>query len=381
MSVYPKFVFLTDSQLNHSFPEPMISTLLKKLFRNYEKKNFNPKETSGQLVLEFVESINYVPWENSVFPVFLENHKQKEQLQKITNFVKQNSLFFRSKKLTLVVFDFLESHSFLGDVLDKFAVDLGHICQVTFVSANKKLLEEKRKFRFLYCNMWINHFFNYKYKPTFSLQEDHKLFLNLNRRGRSHRVKLLSEIIKNNLRNDGYITWADYEVETFDDFDYDLVKKTKFDTLDITDIENTNPTSEIPKKYIDKSFLWLNTETLYKNDCLFLSEKTYKPIISGMPFILFGNPNTLKNLKQDGFKTFERWIDESYDEDMHIHDRVLKIINELKKLKKMSAMERIQMRNEMKEVTIHNLNHYNELITTKNDLSDILIKLKNESQK
>ena len=44
-----------------------------------------------------------------------------------------------------------------------------------------------------------------------------------------------------------------------------------------------------------------------------LSEKTYRNISYGLPFVLISNKNSLKHLREFGFKTFDCFIDESYD--------------------------------------------------------------------
>ena len=46
----------------------------------------------------------------------------------------------------------------------------------------------------------------------------------------------------------------------------------------------------------------------------FLTEKTFKPMSYGMPFMIFGNRHSLKRVRDLGFKTFPEWFDESYDE-------------------------------------------------------------------
>jgi len=45
----------------------------------------------------------------------------------------------------------------------------------------------------------------------------------------------------------------------------------------------------------------------------FPTEKTYKSLMLGHPFILYGSHNDLHNLQALGFKTYSPWIDESYD--------------------------------------------------------------------
>lgn len=57
----------------------------------------------------------------------------------------------------------------------------------------------------------------------------------------------------------------------------------------------------------------------------FFTEKTLKPIYTCQPFIIVGNPYTLKKLKDYGFQTFSRWWDESYDEEIDESRRIEKI--------------------------------------------------------
>jgi hypothetical protein len=46
----------------------------------------------------------------------------------------------------------------------------------------------------------------------------------------------------------------------------------------------------------------------------FPTEKVYKSLMLGHPFIVYGGPNYLSKLHKMGFKTFSDWIDESYDQ-------------------------------------------------------------------
>jgi len=46
----------------------------------------------------------------------------------------------------------------------------------------------------------------------------------------------------------------------------------------------------------------------------FLTEKTFKAMAWGMPFLFVGNQHGLQRLRDLGFKTFPEWFDESYDE-------------------------------------------------------------------
>jgi hypothetical protein len=90
----------------------------------------------------------------------------------------------------------------------------------------------------------------------------------------------------------------------------------------------------------------------------------------GHPFILFGNQNSLKYLKSIGYKTFDKWIDESYDSEMDENIRCSMIVHELKKLKDKSIDELKIIREEMKEICHHNKEHYKILFNKNYDTGD-----------
>jgi hypothetical protein len=65
----------------------------------------------------------------------------------------------------------------------------------------------------------------------------------------------------------------------------------------------------------------------------FLTEKTFKAIKHGQPFIIVGAPGSLAALRKLGYKTFDSAIDNSYDTELNNTARWLKIIDTIKKLK------------------------------------------------
>ena len=103
-----------------------------------------------------------------------------------------------------------------------------------------------------------------------------------------------------------------------------------------------------------KCFLNIVTETSYDSDRIFISEKTYKPIYLCQPFIVFGNPYTLKKLHELGYKTFDRWWDESYDSETDLKRRFDKIVSILEMISELSLDELTDLKNEMQDILIHN---------------------------
>ena len=81
-----------------------------------------------------------------------------------------------------------------------------------------------------------------------------------------------------------------------------------------------------------ESFLHVVTETCFWEDKEHLTEKIFKPIVARQPFVLLGCANNLKYLKDYGFRTFDRWWDESYDaiqDPVARLQAVVKIINDV----------------------------------------------------
>ena len=105
-----------------------------------------------------------------------------------------------------------------------------------------------------------------------------------------------------------------------------------------------------------KTFVNIVTETLTQKDVVFITEKTYKPIYTCQPFIIVGNTYSLKKLKELGFKTFDKWWDESYDDEIDFEIKMNKIKKVLEEIASWDLEKCMLIRNEMKEILIHNYN-------------------------
>jgi hypothetical protein len=108
-----------------------------------------------------------------------------------------------------------------------------------------------------------------------------------------------------------------------------------------------------------KSFCFVVTETCFWEQKCHLTEKIFKPIIARMPFILAGPTHNLKYLKSHGFKTFDAWWDESYDEIEDPVQRLAAIGKLLKSLCAYSLEDLEKMLADMAPVLDHNFNLFN----------------------
>lgn len=109
-------------------------------------------------------------------------------------------------------------------------------------------------------------------------------------------------------------------------------------------------------KFQLKSIINVVSETLFENhhNLKFITEKTFRAISMGQPFILLAQSNTLELLKKYGFKTFDKWWDESYDLEEDDDTRLNKIKNVILDLDKKSIEELSEMYNQMIPIIIHN---------------------------
>ena len=62
---------------------------------------------------------------------------------------------------------------------------------------------------------------------------------------------------------------------------------------------------------------------------MFLSEKIFKPIASRHPFMVMGNKDSLKKMREIGYRTFDNYIDQSYD-GLPTHERLQKLIESIR---------------------------------------------------
>jgi hypothetical protein len=183
---------------------------------------------------------------------------------------------------------------------------------------------------------------NQQYSSEWNHWSDKVLFLTL-RSNKIHRVGLLYKFIESGLIDnllysfypykqipnqtsseefykmisgkDDYSTFADKYARTADDFTDPMIKS------------NITLSCGYPYdvRLYSTTCLSVVSETLWGTRNIFLTEKTWKPIINNQPFIIAGQPNTLKYLKSLGFRTFENYLKiPTYDQE---EDHLTRITN------------------------------------------------------
>jgi hypothetical protein len=95
-------------------------------------------------------------------------------------------------------------------------------------------------------------------------------------------------------------------------------------------------------------------ETLFDDRRWHLTEKIFRPIACGQPFILVSTPGALEYLKSYGFKTFDQYINESYDQINDPVKRLEAIIETMKHIASMTDSEKSSMLTNLKTITDFN---------------------------
>ena len=126
----------------------------------------------------------------------------------------------------------------------------------------------------------------------------------------------------------------------------------RFDKLEHKNIPNTS--YEIDWFEMSKSFLHVVNETVFFETFNHLTEKTFKPIVCMRPFIIVSTPGSLAYLRRYGFRTFEKWIDESYDSEPNNHKRLDMIAKEINRIASMSIGQLQDMYKDMLPTLEHN---------------------------
>lgn len=194
----------------------------------------------------------------------------------------------------------------------------------------------------------------------YSKKNKPKKFLFLNGRGRPHRKWLLEYFIDKELLDQSIWTWLDpngknnkglkYEVDGVDrvpmsrppkllDRHYevdryhehlDVMFQQPFVKYELFNHE----WGEIyikPEPYIDTYFS-LVTETIFEYPYSFRTEKIWKPIAIGHPWICAANAGYYRDLRNLGFRTFDGIIDESFDQIDDNHVRIRRVAELVKDL-------------------------------------------------
>jgi hypothetical protein len=170
--------------------------------------------------------------------------------------------------------------------------------------------------KMFYYPYWYYHSKNYK---GWSVNRNRtikarKFYLGcLNAHPRPHRIANYYHLMKKSYKNQMSISFHKCDIDSWRHDDVTLLDEelNYWNTVrnSLPSIEKIFPAIDLPQ--LSDSYLHLVTETTVIPG-VFITEKTWKPVIVGVPFLMFGNPGTMSFLKTLGVDTYDDVIDHAY---------------------------------------------------------------------
>jgi len=322
-----------------------------------------------------------------VFPIFMPSNSYFKYYQNIAfKYVDSKILQdIRNKKAIMMIMCPSEGASGTEQSINDFNI-LNQWCKeyklpkesVYYLHGNLKVSDHDKNFNYVPMDSfpgWVDYSANsiIPFKP----ESDKNLFLCYNRRPHFHRIITVCELMRNGLTDRGIYSFGQRDnkplmnLESFLKNNYSSELSVEFSKLsqksyveiDI-DLLKNNPANLVVPNHYKKTFVSLITETLTSDKTIFFSEKIYKSIAVGHPFLVVSSPGFLKELRNRGYKTFDKWFDESYDDLPKMEDRVFAVVKEIKRLSTLSVDELASIREEMKSVLQHNQDLFFEIKRT-----------------
>lgn len=185
---------------------------------------------------------------------------------------------------------------------------------------------------------WFN-FFLYRAFSKLVIDHSHipilseKIFLSFNTKAHYHRCLLMDMLAKHDLLRLGYYSWHNqptgwsdqqYQWQHWNPIPVSI--DGMYDPLDISRLDIQH---HLPSEFTSV-FMILVPETSV--EYIFITEKTWHPILAGKPFLSFAAPGFHNMLKHYGFDLYEEIFDYSFDNELNSSLRAEKICKEISKL-------------------------------------------------
>lgn len=219
-----------------------------------------------------------------------------------------------------------------------------------FISANTAA-EQLPRFHYLSCDELLYWHRNREIAPiAIHTNPRPRDFTVLNRTHKWWRATVMADLHRNKLLENSYWSYrTDITVDDLPDdnpIEIDALARLRWDidkflkgtpyACDTLSSDEHNDHHQVEKHLFDQSYCHIVLETHFDADGsggAFLTEKTFKAIKHGQPFIIIGAAGSLAKLRELGYRTFDHALDNSYDQEPNNTERwckILKLITELK---------------------------------------------------
>jgi len=247
---------------------------------------------------------------------------------------------------------------------------------VRFVIANYKLKNQKPFVYFPDDELYYRylHILANNFVKEINLTKRDKKFTCLIRADKVWRKIYANYLFQLDIIKEGYFSYTGYKYETshtglddltqwkeYDDtLEQDILSfelKVPYRCDELSNAEHNNH-KLINTDFFSNAYFNFVVETHFDNETIFLTEKTFKPILNLQPFIIIGNPGSLQLLKDLGYKTFEDVIKESYDNEKDHKERMSQLLKISYDLCNLSDRHHLRIQHVITDVLLHNQKHF-----------------------
>jgi hypothetical protein len=360
---------LNDCLMLREYPDPYYSSMVLPHMICHDQEPLN---------FEYYEDINIDQYLSIHAPDFYKTHHSV-----------LGSLFDKSKHINLKII----CRPFTGGLHDKVLL--------THSELNSKEVKKYSDHGFVPVYWWANALVArdwYRYAEidpklkTDSLKKDFLYYARAWSGTREYRLKFAELLVNSNLDSNTRIKFGVIDSGThYSDHQYQNLNfaVSRFDFEDHFTENQSSSDASATYDSIDYNDCWIDVvaETLFDDSRLHLTEKILRPIACGKPFILLSTCGALSHLKSYGFKTFDKFWDETYDTIADPIKRMESIINTMQTIANLPVDEKNRMYKGVKEITDYNKNLFfsNEFLNTiidqfKNNFNDAMVEINNSKQ-
>jgi hypothetical protein len=112
----------------------------------------------------------------------------------------------------------------------------------------------------------------------------------------------------------------------------------------------------VPENIYSQSLVSIVAETENQFDVFFFTEKTTKALLGARPFWIYSSCESLKYLKNLGFKTFSPFINEDYDSIKDRGQRLVAMMDSFIEFANKSLIQKQEILNHLSDICLHNRN-------------------------
>jgi hypothetical protein len=237
--------------------------------------------------------------------------------------------------------------------------------------------------KFLFWPTFLLHYTFYmmekKYGQINKIKNSfNKLYISLNQKPKQHRAMFIDLIHRNNLKDYGLFSWNELTNEWSNNYKF----KHWDEKIVRLDINQDREFLDVRKDYFTDNLFNFGClfniigESVDNNDMFFITEKTFKNLLIGQPFICIGSPYQNKILENFGFEIYNDLIDYSFDEKLSVFDRVEGVIQNIEKLKNKNPNELYGI---IEKKVLHNIQNCYNILCGDNHIPKSLVSLYHSS--